>query len=37
MPGANLMFNQGNKSSKIRIDKLIERTARFERFQYSLI
>ena len=32
-----LKLVQNDKSSKIQITKLVERTARFERFQYSLI
>ncbi len=35
--GDTLTLNSANKPSKILINKLAERTARFERFQYDLI
>jgi cyclic-di-GMP-binding protein len=35
--GDTLHFNMHDKPSKLVINKLVERTARFERFQYSLI
>ncbi len=35
--GDTLQFNMQGKPSKLVINKLVERTARFERFQYSLI
>jgi cyclic-di-GMP-binding protein len=35
--GDTLSVNTKNNASKIIINKLVERTARFERFQYSLI
>jgi hypothetical protein len=35
--GDTLKLNSTNKPSKILINKLVERTARFERFQYDLI
>ncbi len=35
--GDTLKFNTNNKLNKILVNKLIERTTRFERFQYSLI
>jgi cyclic-di-GMP-binding protein len=36
-PGDNLKLEQANIITKVQIDKLVERTARFERYQFHLI